>query len=134
MINQWTVFWGILFWVGTPIIAAAKNRNVLGWLLFAVLTGPIAFLIIIFMPSVPREPEARCPWCKGGVPKDAVICMHCTRDMRESPEDEALPNPPAPSATVAAPEACKYCGDSGPEVKGLYGAYHRSCHVKALAV
>jgi len=140
MVNEWTVVFALLFWVGTPLIANAKNRPWGSWLVGAILLGPIAFLLVICMPSLPREPEARCPWCKGGVRKDAVVCMHCTRDMRESPTSQSAPPGPAAASgaavlTVTAREraSCQYCGQAGSDVKGLYGkTYHRTCHAEAL--
>jgi len=159
MLNEWTVFFGLLFWIGTPIIAHSKNRPWVDWLVGAIFLGPIAFLLVICMPALPREPEARCPWCKGGVRKDAVVCMHCARDMRESPiietvaprerlrlahglRESPIIETVAASNTVLQNGAtvlevpggpCRYCGEEGCDVKGLYGkAYHRACHAQAL--
>ena len=141
MLNEWTVFFGLLFWIGTPVIAHAKNRPWGSWLVGAILLGPVAFLLVICMPALAPEPEARCPWCKGGVRNDAVVCMHCARDMRESPAPKTVlvPNTttlsraPVLEATARAGTSCRYCGEDGSNVRGLYGqTYHRACHTQAL--
>jgi hypothetical protein len=80
-----TIFFFLLFLFGTPAIAAAKNRPWGNWLIAGFLLGPIAFLIVIFTPRLQPEAARRCPWCKGGVRADAIVCMHCARDMRDVP-------------------------------------------------
>ena len=85
--NTGTIFFFLLFLFGTPAIVAAKNRPWGNWLIAGFLLGPIAFLIVIFTPRLQPEPARRCPWCKGDVRTDAIVCTHCTRDMRDVPPD-----------------------------------------------
>ena len=87
--------------------------------------------------ALPRQPEARCPWCKSSVPSDAVVCRHCTRDMRDLPVSDAASVRLETDRTMQAQskerQECCYCRGPDCDVTGLYGAtYHRSCHAQTL--
>jgi hypothetical protein len=80
------IIWGFV-WAGVcAYIAHMKNRpSWFNWVLAGFFFGPIALIIVLCTPSIEFEPDKRCPWCKAGVPTDAIVCMHCTRDMRDIP-------------------------------------------------
>jgi hypothetical protein len=40
----------------TPLIAYKKNRPVFLWFALGVLAGPIAFVVLLFLPTLPRPP------------------------------------------------------------------------------
>ena len=42
----------------TVAMAVEKNRNVLAWGLAAFLVAPLAFIVILFAPYVPRRAKA----------------------------------------------------------------------------
>jgi hypothetical protein len=48
----------------TPWIAYKKNRPVFLWFALGVLTNPIAFVVLLFLRSLPRPPY-RPPAAKG---------------------------------------------------------------------
>jgi hypothetical protein len=39
----------------TPWIAYAKNRSALLWLVLGLMFNPIAFVILLFLPALPRQ-------------------------------------------------------------------------------
>lgn len=68
-----------VFWIGVilinGLIGAAigqrKGRPVGGFILGAIV-GPIGWLLVAFGGT-----GAKCPSCRGDVPRDATRCMHC---------------------------------------------------------
>ena len=85
-----------ILWIACGVIGAmigsgkgeAFSSGCLGLLL-----GPIGIIIAL----VSSGNRIKCPLCKGVIPKDAAICMHCRSDLRpEKPAARDLGPPLAP--------------------------------------
>lgn len=88
--------------VVTAIIASSRGRNGFGWFLLGCIFGIFAVILVAALPSQKAVPivvegevataatHVRCPSCKGLVRKDAVVCLHCRKDL--TPDT----TPPAP--------------------------------------
>ena len=78
IIISWIVM-GVL----CALIALAKHRSGLGWLLLGCLFGPLALLFAAAMSAAPKiqhEPAhtlKTCPHCAETVKIQAVVCKHC---------------------------------------------------------
>ena len=53
-----------------------------GTLLIVFGIGPIATGLLIFVLVLASR--RRCPYCRGSVPKSALICKHCGRALTPS--------------------------------------------------
>lgn len=71
------------------IIAWSKGRSGCGFLLLAILFGPLALLAAIVISRDPAQEIqrglangklVRCVWCREPVRLDATVCPHCQRD------------------------------------------------------
>ena len=72
------VLWGIV-----AAIARAKNKSLFTWLALTFLLGPLALLILLFVPrskTMPGETKL-CPHCESEIPEAATVCRFCTRDI-----------------------------------------------------
>jgi hypothetical protein len=70
-------------------IASSKGRSGIGWFFLGLLISIFAVILVAVLPSLKEKPiivggeiatpstHVRCPKCKGLVPKEAEICMHC---------------------------------------------------------
>ncbi|MET0374424.1 MAG: hypothetical protein ABW128_09220 [Rhizorhabdus sp.] len=78
----------LLWWVNAVAamsIAMGKDRSPTLWLLIALLGGPLAVGVLIFLPStglyaaVVPEPEAMelCDHCLEPVRRDRIRCRYC---------------------------------------------------------
>jgi hypothetical protein len=48
----------LLMTCGNGVIASRKNRSVVGWVILGLMFNPIAFVVLLFLPSVATaEPE-----------------------------------------------------------------------------
>jgi hypothetical protein len=86
-----------IFWVICAIVVAAiassKGRSAFGGFLIGMLISIFAIILVAVLPSKKKPPiivggevataqtHVRRPWCKGLVPKDASVCMHCRKDL-----------------------------------------------------
>ena len=61
---QWMAITVLAMCAVTPWIAYKKNRPALLWFVLGVLFNPITFVILLFLPALPREPY-RLPAAKG---------------------------------------------------------------------
>ncbi len=57
-------------------IGRSKGREAFGFAM-GLLLGPIGIVIVAILPAEGR----RCPFCCGVIPKAAVTCMHCTKEL-----------------------------------------------------
>lgn len=79
------------------VVAAGKDRSVIGWVLLASVFSFLALIVVAVLPSqktVPvvaggevatPETHVRCPDCKELVRADAVVCYHCHRSLTPTP-------------------------------------------------
>lgn len=78
------LLWGVNAVVAMTI-AMAKDRSPTGWLLAALIIGPLAFVLLLFLPStgyyaaIRAEPEAMelCDSCLEPVRRDRPSCRYC---------------------------------------------------------
>ncbi|KRB80826.1 hypothetical protein ASE00_17575 [Sphingomonas sp. Root710] len=78
------LLWGVNALVAMTI-AMAKDRSAAGWLLLALLAGPLAVVVLLCLPStghyaaVRLEPEAMelCDSCFEPVRRDRHACRYC---------------------------------------------------------
>ncbi len=57
-------------------VGSSRGRGAFGFTL-GLLLGPLGFLIVLLLPKDGRK----CPFCLGVIPKQAVTCMHCAKDL-----------------------------------------------------
>lgn len=62
--------------IGSMIGSRLRNDPVLGFTLGTVL-GVIGWIVI----AVTADNRRKCPHCRGVVPDDAKVCMHCAREL-----------------------------------------------------
>lgn len=81
------VFW-LLMGVICAVIALAKGRSAIGWLLLGCLFGPLALLFAAAMSATPRRVPAQpahtlktCPYCAEQVQLQAIVCKHCGKSI-----------------------------------------------------
>lgn len=89
------------FWLICAVVAAvvahSRGRNGAGWFFIGCVLGIFAVILVALLPSLKEAPvivggevataktHVRCPWCKGVVRNDAVICMHCRKELKSVP-------------------------------------------------
>jgi len=70
------------FWIAFAVLVGlwasrSRRRSFIGWMLLAMLISPLlAGLLLLVMGS-----GRRCPFCGGDVPKNAIVCRHCGRNL-----------------------------------------------------
>lgn len=78
-------------------VAAAQKKgfNMVGAVIGGLLLGPLAVLMF-FVSGVTKSDANRkkCPFCAEFVKAEAIVCMHCKRDL-PAPQPVAVA-PPAP--------------------------------------
>ena len=85
------------------------------WWWCPVWLGTMVCLVIIVL-SLGVLRKGTCPFCRGLVPKEAVVCQHCGRDLPASPPPASPPpaSPPRPRAGVNC-WYCPFCGGTVPK-------------------
>lgn len=58
------------------LIGARKGRPLAG-LVWAIVLGPIGWLLMALLPSAASSKASACPHCGGVVPVGQVSCNHC---------------------------------------------------------
>ena len=83
----------IAFGLMTALLARAKGRNFLGWLIYGALSSPIAFFHALFMASKRQTArkrgqssvaQQRCPHCGEAIKVDLEVCPQCWRMLPEA--------------------------------------------------
>ncbi len=71
----------VLFWTGVNGVVGAAIGSFRGRVIYGVawgiLLGPLGWLVVFLASDVRRH----CPWCRLAVPRDALVCGHCTRPL-----------------------------------------------------
>jgi len=67
----------LIFAILVGVWASSKGRSFLGWMLLAILFSPLLASLLLLIKGSAR----RCPFCRGGVPKEALVCRHCGRNL-----------------------------------------------------
>jgi len=73
---EWLFIW-LFFALLVGLLASSKGRSFLGWLLLAIIISPLLAGLLVLVIGHAR----RCPFCRGGVPRDALVCRHCGRNL-----------------------------------------------------
>ena len=98
---EWVIIW-LIGAIIVAIIAANKERSVVGWFLFGLVIWPIALVAILVSSNLDeedtkiREAAMRypCPFCAEMIMREAKICPHCRSELiDEPPPVEPVTNP-----------------------------------------
>jgi hypothetical protein len=77
-----------VLWLGsaaaTAVVAHARGRNMLGWLLLGLTFGFLALIVIGLLPARggPRAEPGACPMCGQPIPEGATGCPQCGELLR----------------------------------------------------
>lgn len=76
-------------------VAAAQKKgfSVAGGIIGGLLLGPFAILMFLVSGISKDDKRKKCPFCAEFVKAEAIVCMHCKRDL------------PAPQPVAVAPAA-----------------------------
>lgn len=90
------VFW-LLMGVICAVVALAKGRSAIGWFLLGCLFGPLALLFAAAMSATPRRVPTQpahtlktCPYCAEQVQRQAVVCRHCGKSIRDTIDQHSM--------------------------------------------
>jgi hypothetical protein len=99
------IFW-ILLGACCAIIAPARGRSAIGWLVLGILFSVFALIVLLALPSrktaadIPRPyaaDEKTCPQCAEQVKRAARVCRFC--GYKFPPESAPMRIPPAEEGT-----------------------------------
>lgn len=123
----------LLFWLfcaaATAIIAGARGRSVIGWLLLGLLFGIFALIVVAVIPAPPdhivnRRDYLPCPFCREPINKYSTKCKHChssvklvRADDHDAPAPASISHNRSPRQEAAdrrdgTTEQCAYCSKS----------------------
>lgn len=71
----------VIFGAIGMLIGVRKGRVVAG-LIWAMLLGPIGWLIVLLGPNMTAPKAVPCPFCAGAVPINQSQCNHCKNNLR----------------------------------------------------
>ena len=92
-----SVIWIVIAWIIIPLVvglvAKSRGRSFIGWFLYTLLIWPVALVHLLLIGRTERgwerkaqvEGRARCPHCAEFIQRQARVCPHCRKDVRESP-------------------------------------------------
>ncbi len=94
--------------IACAIVATNKGRSGLGWFILGGLFSVLAFVIVLVLPSLKRDPDSptdethvKCPHCAERIRREAIKCKHCGEAVTPQPPP-AKPEPsPDPYAVKA---------------------------------
>jgi len=104
VVLSFLVIW-IVCIVACAILADNKGRSVGGWVVLAIVLGPITLLLAAVVPNLKQEQltsadetgSRPCPFCAERIKRQAVVCSYCGRDVpRMAPVPEAVETQSAP--------------------------------------
>lgn len=105
------VLW-LLMGIGAAVIAQAKGRDFMLWLVIGALGGLIALIVIAALPSnqhsdagsqhAPRpggdsSNYRNCPFCAEAIRREAIKCRYCQSDVVALPALERSITKPQPA-------------------------------------
>ena len=80
----------LVIWVGISVVvtfvAWRKGRNVIHWLIYALLLCPIAAVHVAFARSTPGRLDGdrlKCPYCAAQIRIETRTCRHCNQSLPE---------------------------------------------------
>ena len=99
------VAWILVLWIVIPLavglVANSRGRSFIGWFRYALLIWPVALIHLLLVGRTEKgwerkarvEGRARCPHCAEFIQRQARVCPHCRKDVRESPAATAAGQP-----------------------------------------
>jgi Uncharacterised protein family UPF0547 len=79
----------LIIWIGLTLasasIAIRNGRSAFGWVVLTLITGPIALIALLMMPT--RSGLKTCPQCAEEVKEAANICRFCGFQFESEPEE-----------------------------------------------
>lgn len=103
----------IVFSVVVGVVAASRNRSVVGWVLLSLLISPLLALILLAFlgkPSPSSGPTKICPDCGRACPVSAVMCGGCDHDFSAPVPSDTMACPFCAEDIKIAAKLCKHCG------------------------
>jgi len=90
------LIYGGIVWVVVAICVGLwasefKKRRFWTWVLLSLLTGPVAWYLLLFRVgmAVPKDLRVSCPRCGRTTRKDMKLCIHCRAPIDPKAEDRA---------------------------------------------
>ena len=103
--NGYRISWILALWIVIPLaiglVANSRGRSFIDWFLYALLIWPVALIHLLLIGRTEKgwerkarvEGRSRCPHCAEFIQRQARVCPHCRKDVRESPAATAAGQP-----------------------------------------